>query len=76
MRSTSPQLSASGKLADVIRGMLGRELTADEISKGMDVELLVGSECNVLVLQSKGKNGAVYSNIERVFPRQVSSVSM
>lgn len=76
MRSTSPQLSASGKLADVIRGMLGRELTADEISKGMDVELLVGSECNVLVLQGKGKNGAVYSNVERIFPRQVSSVSM
>lgn len=68
MRSTSTQLSASGKLADVLRGILGRELTAAELSKGIDVDGLVGMECGVLVLQAKAKNGITYSNVERIFP--------
>ena len=68
MRGTSTQLSASGKLADVLRGILGRELTAAELSKGIDVDSLVGMECGVLVLQTKSKNGNTYSNVERIFP--------
>lgn len=68
LRSTTPNLSATGKLADVLRGLLGRELTTEELSGGIDVEDLVGVMCNVLVLQSKGKNGSVYSNVERIFP--------
>lgn len=68
MRSTSPNLSPSGKLADLLRGILARELSADELSEGVDVEALVGIECSVLVLSAKGKNGAAYSNVERVFP--------
>lgn len=68
MRSTSPNLSATGKLADVLRGLLGRELTHDELQRGVDVERLVGIECNVLVLSAKGKNGNTYSNVERIFP--------
>lgn len=67
MRSTNPVLTAKSKLAEVIEGMLGRELTPAEVSKGFDVDLLVGSECNVLVLTSKSKNGATYSNVERIF---------
>lgn len=68
MRSTAPNLSASSKLADVLRGLLGRELTAKELEAGVDVEKLVGLPCSVLVLQAKGKTGAVYSNVERIFP--------
>ncbi len=67
MYSTNPVLTAKGKLAGVLEGMLGRELTQAEISKGYDVALLIGSECNVLVLSSKRKNGATYSNVERIF---------
>lgn len=68
MRSTSPNLSPSGKLADVLRGLLGRELKAAEAQGGIDVEKLIGTECSVLVLSAKGKNGNTYSNVERVFP--------
>ncbi len=68
LRSTSPNLSPSGKLADLLRGILARELTADELTKGVDVESLVGAECSVLVLSATGKNGVTYSNVERVFP--------
>ena len=68
LRSTSPNLSPSGKLADLLRGLLARELTADELTKGFDVEALVGTECSVLVLSATGKNGVSYSNVERVFP--------
>ena len=67
MRSTAPNLSASSKLADVLRGLLGRDLTEAELAAGIDVEKLVGVECSVLVLQAKSKSGAVYSNVERIF---------
>ena len=67
MRSTAPQLTKQSKLAQVIEGVLGRELTAKEIGAGFDLEQLIDMECNILVLQSKSKAGAVYSNVERVF---------
>lgn len=68
MRSTTPNLSPKGKLADVLRGLLGRDLTEKELGGGIDVEKLIGTACNVLVLQAKGKTGATYSNVERIFP--------
>lgn len=67
MRSTNPVLTAKSKLAEVLSGLLGRELTQAELSKGMDVEQLIGKGCNVLVLNSKAKNGVTYSNVERIF---------
>lgn len=68
MRSTAPNLSASSKLADVLRGLLGRDLTDKELQSGIDVESLIGTECAVMVLQARSKSGAVYSNVERIFP--------
>ena len=67
MRSTAPQLSKQSKLAEVIEGILGRELTEKELQGGFDLDDLIDKECNILVLQSKSKAGAVYSNVERVF---------
>lgn len=67
MRSTSPVLSGKGHLAQIITGLLGRELTLEEVSTGINLERLVGTECNILAMQSKGKSGMIYSNIERVF---------
>jgi len=67
MRSTSPNLSVQSKLADLLRGLLGRSLDEQEIMQGVDVEDLVGTECKVLVLQSRGKSGQTYSNVEQVF---------
>jgi hypothetical protein len=67
MRSTAPQLTRQSKLAEVIQGMLGRELTDKELQNGFDLEDLLDRECSILVLQSRSKTGAVYSNVERVF---------
>ena len=67
MRSASPNLSAKSKLAELLRGLLGRSLEEHELTSGLDVEELVGIECKVLVLQSKGKSGHIYSNVEQVF---------
>lgn len=67
MRSTATQLSKQSKLAEVIEGILGRELTDKELQGGFDLDDLIDRECNILVLQSKSKTGAVYSNVERVF---------
>lgn len=67
MRSTSAMLGAKGQLHQVVTGLLGRELTSREISTGLDLAGLVGTEAQILVMQAKGKSGQVYSNIERIF---------
>ena len=67
MRSTAPQLSKQSKLAEVIEGILGRELTDKELQGGFDLDELLDAACNILMLQSRSKTGAVYSNVERVF---------
>jgi hypothetical protein len=67
MRSTAPQLTKQSKLAEVIEGIMGRSLTDKELQGGFDLEDLIDKECSILVLQSKSKTGAVYSNVERVF---------
>jgi len=67
MRSTAPQLTRQSKLSEVITGVIGRELTEKELENGYDLEELVDQACNILVLQSRSKTGAVYSNVERVF---------
>ena len=67
MRSTTPNLSRQSKLAELLRGLLGRALDEFELTSGMDIEDLIGTECNILVLQSRGKNGQHYSNVEQVF---------
>jgi hypothetical protein len=67
MRSTATELTKMSKLAQVIEGILGRNLTSKELSSGVDLESMVGHNCQILVLQSQSKSGTVYSNVERVF---------
>lgn len=70
MRSTSPVLSDKGQLNNVLRGLLGRELTQQEVEQGIDVEALLGTVCQVLVVQARSKAGALFSNIEKVLPNK------
>lgn len=67
MRSTNSVLTVKSKLAEVLHGLLGRELTSDEINSSYDVDKLIGKDCNLLVLNSKSKNGSMYSNVEKIF---------
>jgi hypothetical protein len=67
LKSTAPLLTPQSKLAEVLTGLLGRELTQDELTGGIDIEGLAGTRCQVLVLQGRSKSGAVFSNVERVF---------
>ena len=67
MRSTAPQLTRQSKLAEVITGVLGRELTEKELQGGFDLEELIDMACNILVITSKSRTGVTYSNVERVF---------
>ncbi len=52
LRSTAPQLTRQSKLAEVIEGILGRDLTATELQGGFDLDQLLGRECSILVWQS------------------------
>ena len=67
MRSCSPQLTRQSKLAEMLRGLLKRELTEAEMKKGIDLETLIGTPCQVLVVNEQGKTGHSYSNIGQVF---------
>ncbi len=67
MQSTAPKLTLKSKLAELLRGLMGRELEPGELSGGFDLENLVGTDCQVLVQQGRGKGGNVYSNVEQVF---------
>jgi hypothetical protein len=66
-RSTNPLLTAKSKLAEVLNGLLGRDLTEYEVNEGVDIEQMIGTVCNVLVLNNKSKTGTTYSNVERIF---------
>ena len=67
MRSTAPKLTPKSKLADLLRGLMGRDIDQMDLACGFDVEELVGTDCQVLIRQSQGKNGKLYSNVEGVF---------
>lgn len=67
MRSTATNLTPQSKLAEVIRGLLGRDLTDHECEQGFDPESLIGRQCWILVQQAKNKSGVAFSNIDRIF---------
>jgi hypothetical protein len=67
MRSTVPKLTAKSKLAELLKGLSGKDIDAIDIECGFDLETLVGTDCQVIVRQSQGKNGKLYSNVEGVF---------
>ena len=67
MRSTAPKLTPKSKLAELLRGLMGRDIDQMDLSCGFDLEELVGIKCQVLIRQSQGKNGKLYSNVEGVF---------
>ena len=69
MRSTSTNLSPKSKLAEVVRSLLGRELTEEEISNGIDLEQFVGTECIVDVLRRVNRSGVAFSSVEQVTKR-------
>ena len=63
MRTTTPKLTAKSKLAELLS-----ELTHQTITPTTEIDLdeLVGKECDVLVRNTKAKNGLTYSNVEHV----------
>jgi len=63
MRTTTPKLTAKSKLAELLT-----ELTHQTITPTTEIDLdeLVGKECDVLVRNTKAKNGLTYSNVEHV----------
>ena len=66
-RSTGPHLSKRSKLAEVVEGMLGRDLTDQELKAGIDLDELVGNQCNLLVVKQHSKEGQIFSNIDKIF---------
>jgi hypothetical protein len=67
MRSCSPTLTKQSKLTEIIKGILKREPTEMEMTKGFDLDSLVETTCHILVMTEQAKNGKTFSNIERVF---------
>jgi hypothetical protein len=66
MKSTTNVLAPKGQLTQVVTGLLGREVTDKEAREGLNLRGLIGTNATILAIQSKGKGGLAYSNIERV----------
>ena len=60
MRSTAPQLSKQSKLAEVIEGILGRELTDKELQGGFDLDELIDKECNIRCCSPRARPGDLF----------------
>ena len=67
MRSTSIQLTMQSKLAEMLRALIGRALTDQELNAGIDLEQFIGNTYQVAVRQKQGKHGHTYSNVEHIF---------
>lgn len=62
--SCSPSASTQGKLAELLRGLLGREPAPGELA---EPSRLTGTACKVLVRTEATRNGTTYSNVATVF---------
>jgi len=67
MRSTTPKLTPQSKLAELLRGLSGTDIGQIDVECGFDLEALIGTDCQVIIRQARGKNGKLYSNVEGVF---------
>ena len=65
LRTTTTKLTPKSKLAELLSGITGAVVGS---TTEIDLESLVGKECDIVVKQGKGKNGQLYSNIEHVVP--------
>jgi len=66
-QSTATNLSPHSKLASVLEKLIGRELSPHEINTGIDIEKLIGTRCNVLIMRARNKEGHTYNNVVQVF---------
>lgn len=62
--SCSPSASTKSKLAELLRGLLGRDPHADELA---NPSRLTGAACKVLVRTEATRSGKAYSNVATVF---------
>ena len=67
MRSTATKLTPQSKLAEMLRGLTGRDIDRSDIDNGFVLDNLIGTNCQVIVRQARGRNGQLYSNVEGVF---------
>jgi len=66
MRFAPPELTPDNELADVLRELLGRDIEEHEMSSSVDMQQMIGTERDVLVLQLKGRGGQPYSIVEKI----------
>ena len=62
--SAAPTPSPKGRLAELLRGLLGREPSEHELA---DPAQTAGMRCRVLIRTESNKSGRTYSNVAAVF---------
>jgi len=65
LASAAPSTNPKGKLAELLRGLLGRDPLEGELAGGY--EGLRGMSCRVLVRTETNRSGKSYSNVATVF---------
>lgn len=66
MASATPSDNPHSKLAELLRGLLGRELSQTELYQ-LDYQTLHGVRCRVLVRHEHNRSGTYYPAVRQVF---------
>jgi hypothetical protein len=66
-RGFAPSLNEKANLRKFLRQLRGRDLTVQE-EEEFDLEAMIGSPANIVIVHEEGKNGETYANIAAATP--------
>ena len=64
--ATASKFTPSSKLANLVGTLLGRRLTAQDFSEGVDLDCLIGKVCRVTVIHKTDRAGTPYAEVAGV----------
>ncbi len=65
-QATASKFTPSSKLANLLGTLLGRHLTAQDFSEGIDLDCLIGTVCRVTVIHRTDRAGTPYAEVAGV----------
>ena len=65
-QATASKFTPSSKLANLVGTLLGRRLTAQDFSEGVDLDGLIGKVCRVTVIHRTDRAGTPYAGVASV----------
>ena len=65
-QATASKFTPSSKLANLVGKLLGRRLTVQDFSEGVDLDCLIGTVCRVTIVHRTDRAGTPYAEVAGV----------